>query len=342
MLHEIGHSLGLKHAHEVDGNFLALPSAQDSMEYTVMSYRSYVGASTVAGYCNETWGYAQSLMVYDIAAIQAMYGADYTTNSNSTKYSWNPTTGEIFINGVGQGKPGGNQILLTVWDGGGTDSYNLSNYATAVTINLAPGAWTKTSPEQLAKLHWDGSELARGNVANALLHQGDTRSLVENAVGGSGNDSITGNAARNVLSGNAGSDTLSGAGGRDHLVGGTGRDILWGGAGADMFDFNALSESKPTSSGRDFIRDFACGVDDINLSTIDADQDGTAGNQAFMFIGTKAFTGSDGQLRVSCVDKSGTAYDRTYVSADVIGDKAADFQIELFGLKNLSGTDFLL
>ena len=34
MLHEVGHSLGLKHAHEVDGNFLALPSAQDSMEYT--------------------------------------------------------------------------------------------------------------------------------------------------------------------------------------------------------------------------------------------------------------------------------------------------------------------
>lgn len=61
-LHETGHALGLEHAHE--GN--VMPVNRDSMEYTVMSYRSYVGASTTTGYTNETWGYAQSLMMYDI------------------------------------------------------------------------------------------------------------------------------------------------------------------------------------------------------------------------------------------------------------------------------------
>jgi serralysin len=342
MLHEIGHSLGLKHPHEVEGDFLALPTSRDSMEYTVMSYRSYVGASTTAGYCNETWGYAQSLMMYDIAAIQGMYGADYTTNNGATKYSWSATTGEMFINGVGQGKPGGNQVLLTVWDGGGTDTYNLSNYANAVTINLAPGAWTRTSSEQVAELHWDGSKLAAGNVANALLHNGDTRSLIENAMGGSGNDVILGNSRKNVLSGNAGNDTLTAGSGNDCLVGGLGRDTLAGGPGADRFDFNFISESAPTSSGQDYIRDFVCGIDDLDLATIDADQDGTTGNQAFSFIGSNAFSGVDGQLRFSCLNKSGTAYDRTYVSADVNGDRTADFQIELFGLKSLSAGDFIL
>ena len=55
-LHEIGHALGLKHPHEASGAFAAMPSSYDSMNFTVMSYRSYTGASSTAGYTNETWG----------------------------------------------------------------------------------------------------------------------------------------------------------------------------------------------------------------------------------------------------------------------------------------------
>ncbi|MDX0855726.1 matrixin family metalloprotease [Sinorhizobium medicae] len=232
-LHEIGHALGLEHAHE--GN--VMPANRDSMEYTVMSYRSYVGASTTTGYINETWGYAQSLMMYDIAALQHIYGADFTTQSGNTTYRWSPTSGEMFINGVGQNAPGGNKILLTVWDGGGTDTYDFSNYTTALKVDLRPGEWTTTSAVQLAKLRHDDSKVAIGNIANALQYQSDARSLIENAKGGAGNDVITGNAAANVLWGNDGNDRLIGANGNDNLVGGAGADRLEGGNGNDLANY---------------------------------------------------------------------------------------------------------
>jgi serralysin len=45
-LHETGHALGLKHPHDVSGSFQAMPADRDSLEYSVMSYRSYIGAGT--------------------------------------------------------------------------------------------------------------------------------------------------------------------------------------------------------------------------------------------------------------------------------------------------------
>ena len=76
------------------------------------------------------YGYPQTLMMYDIPALQKMYGANYTTNSGDTVYTWNPLNGRNSINGVGQGLPGGNRIFMTIWDGGGHDTYDFSNYTT--------------------------------------------------------------------------------------------------------------------------------------------------------------------------------------------------------------------
>ncbi|MBD9651530.1 M10 family metallopeptidase [Ensifer sp. ENS09] len=228
-LHELGHALGLDHAHEG----MLMPTSRDTMEYTVMSYSSYEGASPYDGYTNESWGFAQSLMMYDIAALQHMYGADYSTQSGNTIYSWSATTGEMFINGLGQGAPGANRVLLTVWDGGGVDTYDYSNYTTGVNVDLQPGGWTRTSSSQLVDLHIDGTKKAIGNIANALLHNNDTRSLIENAIGGNGNDTFNGNVLDNILVGGGGHDTLRGSGGSDTLLGGEG----WDAAG---FDFSLL------------------------------------------------------------------------------------------------------
>ena len=75
---------------------------------------------------------------------------------------------------------------------------------------------------------------ARGNVFNALQYNGDARSLIENAMGGSGDDDILGNAANNVLYGNDGDDDLTGFAGNDALLGGNGDDWLDGHIGADQ------------------------------------------------------------------------------------------------------------
>jgi serralysin len=204
-----------------------------------MTYRSYVGDPLAGGgYALERTSYPQTLMMDDIAALQFMYGANFTTNAGNTVYVWSPTTGEEFVNGVGQGRPGGNHIFETVWDGGGTDTYDFSNYATGLVVDLRPGGWTTTSSAQLSHLDYYAGDthVAAGNIANALLYNGDPRSLIENAKGGVGNDAITGNAAANLLEGQAGNDTLDGGAGADTLVGADGNDRLIGGSGDDSLD----------------------------------------------------------------------------------------------------------
>jgi serralysin len=232
LTHELGHILGLKHPHDTDGthgNDVAVPYDRDSHEFSVMSYRSYIGASL--GARNGEGSYQQSLMMDDIAALQHLYGADFTTRSGATTYRFDPLTGEMFIDGVGQGAPAANKIFRTIWDGGGEDTYDFSNYGTNLRVSLEPGGWSTLSHAQLADLG-DG-HFARGNLANARLFEGDPRSLIENAKGGTGHDWITGNQVRNVLSGNGGDDHLIGLAGEDLLTGGLGRDTLRGGTEGD-------------------------------------------------------------------------------------------------------------
>ncbi|HWA20719.1 MAG TPA: Ig-like domain-containing protein [Devosia sp.] len=217
-IHEIGHTLGLDHGQ--DGTY-ALPTDHDSLEYSVMTYRSYVGAP-LTGYTVSQGSYPVGLMMDDIAAIQYMYGANYNTNSSNTTYKWSTTTGELSINGVGQGASTTNTIFQTLWDGGGNDTYDFSNYTTNLTIDLNPGGWTSVGG-QIAKLGFSG-QVARGNIANAYLYNGNTASLIENAIGGTGNDRITGNQANNTLNGGGGNDTLIGGKGNDTIIGGAGTD----------------------------------------------------------------------------------------------------------------------
>ncbi|MBE1282245.1 MAG: protease [Rhodobacteraceae bacterium] len=234
VLHELGHSLGLDHGHEVT-DFGAAPSDQDSLEYSVMTYRSYVN-SAVIGYTNEAWGFPQTYMMLDIAALQYLYGANFTVNSGATVYSWSPSSGQTLVNGQVGIDAGSNRIFATIWDGGGEDTYDLSKFTTNLQISLAPGGSSQFNTAQLAQL--GAGQMASGNIYNALQYQDDPRSLIENAIGGTGNDRIQGNAAANKLTGGNGNDRLEGAAGNDILSGGRGLDRLDGGDGRDLLRGN--------------------------------------------------------------------------------------------------------
>ena len=326
LLHETGHALGLRHGHEKPG---ALPPAVDSLEFTVMTYRSFVGAPA-DHYRDGPVDYPQTWMMLDIAALQHLYGADFTTNAGDTTYAWSPATGATSVDGAVAIAPAGNRVFLTLWDGGGTDTYDLSRYATDLAIDLRPGKPSTFSEAQLADLGGgpNGGH-ARGNLFNALQYHGDTRSLIENARGGSGDDVITGNGAKNQLVGNAGDDRLAGNAGDDRLLGGDGDDFLRGGAGADTltggaggdrFYFTATSGS-PSEAACDVIDGFdAAGGgkgDLIDLSRIDA-RAGQDGNQAFLFGGS-----AQGHLRL--LDRE----DATLVCADTGGTSAWDFVLRI-------------
>lgn len=226
VMHETGHTLGLKHAQETDV-YGAVPGAHNSLEYSIMSYFSYVG-DTAGGYTNATWAYPQTLMQDDIAAIQYLYGADFGYHSGNTTYLWSPTTGALTISGTTDGwTPGGNVVFETIWDGGGIDTYDFHLYSTPLKVDLRPGQWTQTDTLknfQTADLgaydNVAGAHYAAGNIANALLYTPydpttgtatgptDLRSLIENAIGGSNNDVFIANQAVNKFTGNAGRDTF--------------------------------------------------------------------------------------------------------------------------------------
>lgn len=237
VMHEIGHALGLKHPFEASGAFPALPAALDGNDFTVMSYDAYPGAGynvVLAG------SHPHTPMQYDIAALQALYGANFRTHAENTIYRWNGTTGEAFVNGVGQGVTEGNKIYETVWDGGGRDTYDFSSFGRALHVDLTPGGWVAAAdPVGGPQAYFGGGRYAPGMVANAFRFGSDPRSLIENAVGGSGSDVMTGNETANRLEGRAGADTLAGGAGADTLAGGAGPDRAEGGAGNDLVDYAA-------------------------------------------------------------------------------------------------------
>ena len=202
LIHEFGHALGLEHPFSSSGNFYA-PEIS-TVKYTTMSYSDYAGHyDPITG--SFSGGGAtvnpSTPMLYDIAAIQYLYGANYSYHAGNDTYTFSQ----------------GGTYYQTIWDGGGTDTIQFTG-TSAVEIDLREGEFSQL-----------GNPISYGS---AYAAQADTVAIaygvtIENATGGSGNDTLYGNNADNTLDGGAGNDTLSGFGGNDtYLVGSAGDSVI--------------------------------------------------------------------------------------------------------------------
>ena len=107
-----------------------------------------------------------------------------------------------------------------------------------------------------------------------------------------------------------------------------------GEGGADTFAWRDTGDSR--IGQEDVIVDFDSGLDLLDLSQIDADT-GRAGNQAFVFIDTAAFSGTAGEVRA--------VRDMAFnvrIEADTDGDSLADFAVDLVGPTVVLDIDLLL
>ena len=368
LVHEIGHSLGLSHPGDYnfsdDNDNDGEPDpityegdafyAQDTKQYSIMSYfrDQKSGAQAIdvnLGLLNNP----QTPLLHDILTIQSKYGADPTTRATDTTYFANSNAGDAVYDLSKNPFP-----YLSVYDAGGNDTFNFSTANTGVFIDLRPGAFSSATAgyQTLAQANaattafnavtdeaqgdfplWDAASYA--GWLNTVMSIGQNRvlndtgvsgvtatshrnisiaynTIIENAEGGSARDYLFGNDVANKLSGNGGNDVLDG-----HL----GNDTYTGGAGADEFRVSQIG-------GNEKITDFVSGTDKIRLTEIDANT-GTAGDQAFTWVGNAAFSNTAGELR------SYSQGGQNYVAGDVNGDGVADFTINL-GSATAAAGDF--
>ena len=202
ILHELGHAMGLAHPHDGGGDgdlFPGVTSSGDTGDYAlnqgIWTTMTYVGGWTVEPTSTDDYGWQMTLMAFDIAALQVIYGANNSYQTGDNTYTLSTSNGS----GVG---------WECIWDAGGIDTISNagSNQSSTINLNAAP----LTGENAGGYVSWIGGITGGYTIANNVI--------IENAIGGDGDDVITGNDADNTIYDNAGTNTIDGGLGSDTLV----------------------------------------------------------------------------------------------------------------------------
>jgi uncharacterized delta-60 repeat protein len=182
----------------------------------------------------------------ETAALQYLYGASSTVRAGNDTYKLSATENAF------------------IWDGAGNDTISAADLATGVTVHLEAGHWD----------HISGKATAITAAGQFTVNYG---SVIENAIGSSGNDHLYGTAGANVLRGGAGNDVIMGYGGDDGIDGGAGMDTAIFAGKRNEYMISATSSGHTITS--DDGRDTLTGIERLHFADGDValDINGNAG-----------------------------------------------------------------
>jgi hypothetical protein len=246
LIHEIGHTLGFKHpgnydstGGDIDGPFL--PAATDTIDYSQMSYNTGAGFAL-------NGNYGVTPMLYDVQAIQYLYGANMSYHAGADTYAFSKDA-----------------PLQCIWDAGGTDTLDFSACTGATIIDLRAGGFSSTAP-------------GYNNISIAY------NVTIELAIAGNGGATIYANGAGNVITGGAGSDVIYEGAGSDQITGNGGSDTVVFGKALSAYAFSGSTGTLSVSGeGSDTLAGIAklqFSDTTIQLSNFASVVSGTTGNDA--------------------------------------------------------------
>ncbi len=296
MLHEVGHALGLQHPH--DGSVL-LADAYDIQSNTVMTY-------------NNTEPYAVGLGVFDVQALQHLYGAK--ADSSDWAVSYNDA----------------NNVLRVV--AGGADDFILG-VAGDNDLRGGDGDDVLLGREDSDTLSGgEGHDILKGmNGSDTLFGRDGDDTLIGDAKGSSffhGQDVLFGGGGNDTLVGYYNLDSLYGGHGDDALFGGNSNDKMMGGAGADLLEGGSGNDVMMGGGGND--RLFGRSGDDSLFG-------GKGDDRLADFTGSNLFDGGKG----NDIIRSGYSRDTFFVRDDSGDDRIINFAAE-YGLIHFVGRNMAI
>lgn len=261
IIHEIFHALGLGHAGAYNGTATYITDStqatsnnnvylNDSWQMSIMSYIDQVENTQV----NASFSYVITGMAADWYALQTYYGTSAFTGN--TIYGFNTNISTAVSEVMANLSLYADETTFNIIDNGGVDTLDFSGYSANQLINL-----TNPSTGSLGSVSNIG-----GLIGNMTIAAG---TVIENAYGGSGNDTLLGNTANNDLEGRGGNDSIDGGDGNDTVDGGTGADTMSGGFGDDLYIVdNAGDVAAEVAGGIDTVQSSVTHTLSVNLENL--------------------------------------------------------------------------